>query len=234
MAATQAVAFGRAADDKYRTASALLTSGQIAFSIVKADIAIAAVTEAVPLFKELDDKAGEAAARLLEAELHSFNGRFDAAYDAATLARGLARSGGDAKVEQRALHIIQKAPPKPTAAESIPAESANNKASLGSAASASAAPHSSGSLGLAQSPGLQMDMVKAMMLKIGEEILSFEEELSFDANLMDVGLDSLTALTFRNSLRTETGLKLPGTLMYDYPTLRETAVHIVEVSRIEG
>merc|ERR1712232_1384179 len=79
---------------------------------------------------------------------------------------------------------------------------------------------------------LELDDVRQMMLKISAEIMSGEEEeTSFDANLMDQGLDSLSALSFRNSLKERTGLKLPGTLMYDYPTMREVALHIVDLSR---
>ncbi|MFF5532036.1 type I polyketide synthase [Streptomyces cinerochromogenes] len=58
------------------------------------------------------------------------------------------------------------------------------------------------------------------------------QAIGYDQNFRELGLDSLTAVQLRNRLRTAVGLRLPATLVYDHPTPRAVADHVL--ARTEG
>jgi aryl carrier-like protein len=69
------------------------------------------------------------------------------------------------------------------------------------------------------SPAEQRDHIKQVVLNVAKGVLQ-QDALAADAPLMEAGMDSLTAVEFRNRLTKELpGVKLSNTVMFDYPTV---------------
>merc|ERR1719266_1680222 len=89
-----------------------------------------------------------------------------------------------------------------------------------------------GSMAAAAPQGLDPETVRPKVLEIVKNVTGGEEEIFLDTPLADTGMDSLTAVSFRNELmRTFQGIHLPASLMFDYPNIMQTTDHIVELSK---
>ncbi|MBT3218046.1 MAG: acyltransferase domain-containing protein, partial [Proteobacteria bacterium] len=67
-------------------------------------------------------------------------------------------------------------------------------------------------------------------------ILGFAQNtaISPDQPLQELGLDSLMALELRNNLSASLGQKLPATLLFDYPTLKQLTAHLAGIAPAEA
>eukprot|EP00921_Rhytidocystis_pertsovi_P013592 GHVQ01021995.1.p1 GENE.GHVQ01021995.1~~GHVQ01021995.1.p1 ORF type:complete len:1059 (-),score=121.90 GHVQ01021995.1:218-2953(-) len=65
---------------------------------------------------------------------------------------------------------------------------------------------------------LQMDIHSAV-LSAASDVFIFDHPISPDAPLLDLGMDSLSAVQFRQELQIQIGVNIPATAIYDMPTL---------------
>ena len=57
-------------------------------------------------------------------------------------------------------------------------------------------------------------------------------DIAPDSPLMSSGLDSLGAVELRNSLEAALGVSLPGTLVFDYPSIEAITMHLLQTSGV--
>lgn len=78
--------------------------------------------------------------------------------------------------------------------------------------------------------GVDREKLREMMMRLAAEAAGFPVEA--EKPLLDSGMDSKAALQFSNKLSRELpGLRLPSTLVFDYPTLSAVAAYAEEAQR---
>ncbi|MFD6960265.1 acyltransferase domain-containing protein, partial [Streptomyces venezuelae] len=95
-----------------------------------------------------------------------------------------------------------------------------------SAENASALRRELAALPVRERTGRLLDVVREQVAGV----LRYEpgQEVEPDKAFKDLGFDSLVVVELRNRLRAATGLRLPATLVYDYPTPRALAEHLLD------
>jgi acyl carrier protein len=73
---------------------------------------------------------------------------------------------------------------------------------------------------------LTPEMICSTISGIAQEFLE-GESVGEDTPLMDAGLDSLASIAFRNAVSNAMGgTRIPATVLFDYPTLRQISAYI--------
>lgn len=73
------------------------------------------------------------------------------------------------------------------------------------------------------------EYIKSHVAGTARQVLGSSISPPLDAPLQELGVDSLGAVEFRNSLSRRLGIKLSATTLFDYPTLNAMIDHIVEL-----
>jgi acyl carrier protein len=102
-----------------------------------------------------------------------------------------------------------------------------------SAAAAAASRRGGAASGAAPAPAAAAASAAALLVLVQESVAAvLGADVQPDAPLMAAGLDSLGAVELRNGLEARFGLQLPGTLVFDYPTIGALATYLG--GRVQG
>lgn len=226
--AKEAVLLAKKLGETRVTASAVFALGQMFCVQGRIGDALKAAENCGNLYKSVGEAEGEVMSVTLSSEIHYCNNDMEQAKEAATKAKGMAKAIDARAEEARAdavLQRIQKAQagggPRPAAAENAIEPGAAAAAAAGAASAAVPA----------GKKGLEVAVVEAMVKGTLLASIGSDDPVDMDVPLMEAGMDSLSMVAFRNSLQRESGIQMPASTMFDYPTMRGLTDHLVEQSQ---
>lgn len=159
----------------------------------------------------------EAHARLLEAQIHLSSDKAKALEILRPAAETLKKLG-DVGGIQMAEQVLQRAkPPAQPARPALEAPAAESGEVV-------AVPS------VAASSKLDQHSVRKLILELATEAVASEAPLQDDSVLMDLGMDSLTSVAFRNDLQSKFGMELPASLIFEYPSVGELTRLVMSLS----
>lgn len=249
--AKDALSIARKLDSTAVLGAALFTVAQTQVMNGKLPEAMKAAEEAMGLFNSSGSAQGEASALVLLADINCHNQEFGRARELAEEGVFLFQQIGDvegedqgwsqlerietfeAEIRERQLQQQQAWQMQQAAAmmaqgqglQPIPQESYEEAAPSAAAGGGYEAKLAKMDI----SAGLDPVMLKNQILEVTKGLIGYDEEIEFDAPLMESGLTSNTAVLLRDSLtQTLPGVNLPVTLVFDYPSIQAMSELIVE------
>lgn len=234
--AREAVTVAKATGKRSLVSTCLYQLAEVQLMSYQLGPAMSSAKEALDKFREAGDKTGEAGAVILIGETHYAGGKHDKAEETVKEGIDLATECGDQRKESYGRALLQQIQ------DSRRAQQEAAMAARPAMMPMQMLPPQAGGMGAADTPaassavveskqvGLDPAMVSATVQEMAKQAIGVDDELFLDSALMDSGMDSLTAVSFRNGLQQQLGVKLPSSLMFDYPTMKEVSNRIVELS----
>jgi len=201
-------------------ASTLHTLAQVLNACGYGDRALDAAREAETLFQDAGEQSRAANALVVAADACVLQGDRQAATEMANRAATLFKDFGDADGEELARSVLRGTGAEAARSQQAALE-AGDQAMSEEAVSAAAVPAKA---------AMDLQVATTMARETVLQAIGGEEEVDLDSPLMDVGLDSLAAISFREALIQTSGMKLPSSLVFDYPSLLAIAQFMVEES----
>merc|ERR1712217_40039 len=173
-------------------------------------------------FRRNNDKLGEAHALVLQAQLQMSLGSHNTARELAQTALVIYQQFGDTEGKELSAQLINFQRPldkEDKALMPLPAAPVHVVPDL-------TAPSEE----VQRRQVLEQPAVEGKLRVLVSEAVDVDEQPAMDTPLMEMGLDSLASVSFRNEVAKEFDMTLPASLMFDYPTLGELTSYIVERS----
>jgi len=235
--AREAVTVAKATGKRSLVSTCLYQLAEVQLMSYQLGPAMSSAKEALDKFREADDKAGEAGAVILIAETHYAGGKHDKAEETVKEGIDLAAECADSRKESYGKALLQQIQDSRRAQQEAAMAARPAMMPMGmpmlppqAGGGSGDTPAASSAVVESKQVGLDPAMVSATVQEMAKQAIGVDDELFLDSALMDSGMDSLTAVSFRNGLQQQLGVKLPSSLMFDYPTMKEVSNRIVELS----
>eukprot|EP00930_Biecheleria_cincta_P034583 TRINITY_DN23886_c0_g1_i1.p1 TRINITY_DN23886_c0_g1~~TRINITY_DN23886_c0_g1_i1.p1 ORF type:complete len:896 (+),score=242.74 TRINITY_DN23886_c0_g1_i1:117-2690(+) len=234
--AREAVTVAKATGKNSLISGALYQLAEVQLMSYQLGLSMASTKEALEIFRKVEDRSQEAAAVILMAECHYAGGKHEKAEETAREGIQLAAACGDVRRQQYGQALLQQINESREAMlqrakpHMVPMQMMPQALAAPAVADAGAPAAEVVSVAAPKQVGLDRAMVQQTVQDMARQAIGVDDELYLDSALMDSGMDSLTAVSFRNGLQQNLGVKLPSSLMFDYPTMKEVANRIVELS----
>jgi len=82
--------------------------------------------------------------------------------------------------------------------------------------------------GAVEAPKITKQEIVPTILKMAMEVAA-GDDLTPDVALMDAGIDSLAAVSFRNDIAKAYDINLPASLMFDYPNISDLSEYVLSI-----
>jgi len=180
------------------------------------------IEEATRLFRARYDRRGEAHATLLTAQVYHTRQKPDAAAEYARSALAIFQELGDRQGEASAAQMLQQVAPAGGRQQQQQEEQPQLRDQD------ETIPEPVPSQMQVEQKGLDPEQARKLIYKVAVDTIGDDVDLENDSPLMDMGLDSLSSVSLRNTLAVEFRVNLAASLMFDYPSVSALTEHIVE------